>query len=207
VLVDPMPDLVNQAGTGVLQDPESLANGGAVAIGIAADGAARLVIRIYANSPGDHLTVALQGDGGANINGLPQPFGVLQTLLPIDGTVSGAQLTVTAVSTSAGPMAFAQYFPPSDFSRGGADDTAPSRPIAIMVQSVPTGIAFTQQGTLARPPVVLVHGLWGDPSDWATFTPFLSDGRFAIRISNYNFPVFVSGGNSNPSDYSRSLSE
>ncbi len=210
VLVDPVPDLVNQAGTGVVQDPASLSTAGSVVMGVTADGAARLVLRIYANSPGDQVMLTLQGDGPASLdspnpNNLPQPYGYLQTLLQADGTASGAQITVTAVSTSAGPMAFAQYFPPSDFSRSGSDDLAQSRTFTVTAQSRATGSVNTVNLIVPRPPVVLVHGIWADPSTWSNFTPFINDKRFGISYARYDQPISVSGPNSAPTDYSTKI--
>jgi pimeloyl-ACP methyl ester carboxylesterase len=167
--VDPIPDLVNAAGTDVVADPIRLSAGGRVVTGIAADAASRVVIRIYANSPGDQLTVTLEGDGGGNPNNLPQPYGYLKTLLPADGGVSGATLNVTAVSTRSGPMAFVTYFPSADFSRGGSDDTAASRTVTIRVTSMATGANYALGLPNLRPPVLLVHGIWGSPNDWLSF--------------------------------------
>jgi hypothetical protein len=143
VLVDPVPDLIDEPGTGVITNALSantpnLATGGTVVRGIVADSAARLVLRIYANSPGDILQVQLMaapGDNVGNPNSLPAPFGTLQTILPADGTHSGTQVTVTAMDTGAGVIAFALYSPPQDFSRDGADDSASSRSVTIQVTS------------------------------------------------------------------------
>jgi hypothetical protein len=36
---------------------------------------------------------------------------------------------------------------------------------------------------------VLVHGLWGSPSDWDTFQPLISDSRLFIKRAGYDFPL------------------
>jgi len=199
VLVDPIPDLINEAGTDVTTDPVLLAAGGTVVTGSATDAASRLLIRIYANSPGDQLTVTLSGDGQENSNGLPQPFGYLETVLPVDGMMSGSQVTATAVNTGAGPMAFAVYHPPSSFSRGGADNTASSRVVTITINANATAARFSTPIYLLRPPVVLVHGIWGSFADWLPFSfdpqalPLLPNtpiiGQFFTEIADYTSPL------------------
>ena len=199
VLVDPISDLINEAGTDVTNDPVLLATEGTVVTGTAADAASRLLIRIYANSPGDQLTVTLSGDGQGNPNGLPQPFGYVQTLLPGDGGVSGSQLTLTAVDTGAGAMAFAVYHPPSSFSRGGADNSSASRVVTITINTNATAAQFSTPIYLLRPPVVLVHGIWGSFGDWLPFTfdplalQLQSDspniGQFFTEIADYASPL------------------
>ncbi len=207
MLVDPVSDLQDTPKTGIVLDPQTLATLGTVVTGVAADNAARVVVRIYANSAGDQLTVSAQaGDQ------LGPPFGTLATILPTDGNALGTQVTVTAVNTSAGPMGFVLYVPPPDFSRGGSDDGAASRPVTITATASATAINYTNNITLWRPPVIVVHGLWGDPSDWNNFTPFLASGAnpgdsrfntpnsYSVHRANYNYPIALS--NSTPS-YSR----
>lgn len=204
VAVDPVPDLVSEGGSGVIQDPQTLATLGTVVTGIAADSAARIVLRVYANSPGDKLTVSVQA-----ADNLGPPFGTLQTILPADGNSSGSQVTVTAVSTSAGPMGFVLYVPPQDFSRSGqaaaSDNAAASRGITVTAAASATSSSCQTNITLWRPPVILVHGLWGDSWDWDNFTPFVSstsgtpgDPRFndpssySVHRAKYNYPISVS---------------
>jgi hypothetical protein len=50
--------------------------------------------------------------------------------------------------------------------------------------------------------VELIHGLWGDPSNWNSFTGVTTDSRFWVTPVNYNLPVFITA--SQPSDYSAS---
>ncbi len=208
VLLDPVPDLVNQAGDGVLTDPETLATGGTQVMGVAADGAARLVLQIYGSFAGEQLTLMLQGDGAPNQNGLAQPDGILQTLLPVDGMASGSQITVTAQQTSKGPIAFAQYFPSKDFSRGGNDDTSASRQVTITAKSQASGRSNQTTSTMTRPVVVLVHGIWGSQSTtWKDFTPFINNNQFAVTYANYDYLLggAVSLPMSVPSDYPAKL--
>lgn len=193
VLIDPIIDLVNQAGTALVVDPESLATLGTQVGAVTADSAARLLVRVYANAPGDRMTVLLRGDQGVAPNSMPFPFGRLRTILPSDGDATGQQLTVTAVNTSSGAMAFLQYLPPEDFSRGGSDDDAASRTVSLQATSGSTGRTTTPTTiSVFRPPVVLVHGLWGDPGDWDNFG-LDPDTRFSVYKARYNWPFdFIS---------------
>jgi pimeloyl-ACP methyl ester carboxylesterase len=195
VLVDPVPSLVNDAGTGVTNDVNTLAMPGKTVIGAAADGAARVVLQIFAASVGDTLTLSVQpspGDTQSPVNGLTQPLGQLQTILAADGSQSGSQIALTAVSTSQGPMAFAQYFPPKDFSRGGSDDSAASRSVVIQATSTGVGGSCQQTLTIVRPPLVEVHGLWTDSHVWGVFEPQLPQG-LGLWVYRVNYSYSLNG--------------
>ncbi len=120
-------------------------------------------------------------------------------LANIQGTASGSQLQVTAVDTGAGPMAFALYLPPQDFSRGGDDDNAAQRFVSIQMNSLSvqsysgtTGIA------ILRPPVVLVHGLWDNSVAWDHFDSLENDpsSRFFVQRADYSYsPGAISASN------------
>jgi hypothetical protein len=142
--LDPVPDLV--AGNAVTTANEILAQGGRPVNAIAADSAARLVLRIQASQPGEQFTLTATDDQG----GWNSEDGYLAT---INGSPSGGSLSATAVSTSKGPIAFAQYFPPVNFARsGGQDDSAKQRPITIQAKSALTGATSTVPLKLLRPP-------------------------------------------------------
>lgn len=181
-LIDPVPDLVNSAGTGIKTTVELLASQGRVVSGVATDSAARLVIRIPADQNGERLTVSVQAsDNVVNTRGLQNPLGQVG---PISGGSPGPSVQVTAQTTTKGIMAFAQYFPPSDFSRGGSDDNSGSRTVNLTVTS-PDNSQYSANGTvtLARPPVVLVHGIWGSTGDWSQFPIVTDRQRFPVVIT------------------------
>ena len=94
---------------------------------------------------------------------------------------------VAAQDTTRGPMAFAVFYAPPDFSRGSQDNQSASRIVQIqMDSSAPNTPAYRQPLTVLRPPVVLVHDLWEGPADWDSFSPFINDPRFFIRRAAYN---------------------
>jgi pimeloyl-ACP methyl ester carboxylesterase len=51
---------------------------------------------------------------------------------------------------------------------------------------VDTGLSSNTLVTLLRPPLGLVHGLWGSPSSWDDFTPLITDPRFTIGRADYS---------------------
>jgi pimeloyl-ACP methyl ester carboxylesterase len=184
---DPVPNLMS--GTGVVADPESLATRGTLVKGVAADGLARVLLAVPTSHVGDTVTITVLNDRGWQSNSPQEDGGV--TL--IDGSMNGSgngrsqSVRVAAQDTSSGPMAFALYYPPPDFSRGPQDDPLASRTVGIQVNSsAPNTPAVSRPLSILRPPVVLVHDLWGDPADWNTFTPLINDSRFFIRRASYN---------------------
>src|SRR5205085_2047789 len=118
------------------------------------------------------------------------------TSVPDDGGVIalGASLstiassiTVTAVSTRQGAEAFVIYRGPVNFARGTQDDNLTTRSISLSSDS--TGGTTSTAVIVARPPVVLVHGLWGDASSFGNFTPLITDTNFSINYAVYDTPI------------------
>jgi hypothetical protein len=180
--VDPVPDLIS--GTGVVSDPESLATMGTLVRAIAADGTARVVLTTQTQHVGDMVTFSVINDKGNRSNSTRE-----------DGGISGVQdsqgsqqssIHVAAVDSSQGPMAFAVYYPPADFSRGSQDDQLGSRDIQIEVDPQGPPSPEKRALTILRPPVVLVHDLWEDPTSWDDFAPLVNDTRYFIRRAAYN---------------------
>ena len=190
-VLDPVPDLLD--GSAVTTERQVLALGGRVVSAVATDSAARIVLRVTANHEGDQFTLTASDDQG----GWTSEDGYLAT---IQGVPSGSSVQVTAVDTRQGPMAFAQYFPPPDFARStGQDNSAGKRLIHIQYTSLTTGGIGQVPLNLVRPPVVLVHGLWGDPSAWDQFRA-ISSPQFSVSKANYSQSVSLYS--SIPSDYS-----
>ena len=198
--VDPLPDL--QSGNKLIENWDMLANGGTPVGSIAADSAARVVVQIPACRAGQVFNVVLKADDQDGAEGLG-------TLSTVNGSENATQLNVTAVTLANGnAMAFAVYYAPPDFSRGtpdspSNDDNVASRVVRFEATSAHPKASLCGGMTVLRPPVVLVHGLWGGSSDWDAFMPFLADPlrQFFIRRASYDYPVFVSG--STPNGYNR----
>jgi pimeloyl-ACP methyl ester carboxylesterase len=106
-------------------------------------------------------------------------------------------------------MAFAIYRAPADFARPTAtgyklgvcngatdtDDHLACRAVSLQVQNVSAGGApITIPIIIARPPVVLIHGLWSNTEEtWNNFSPLYSstgsDPRFYVTFADYSYPV------------------
>jgi pimeloyl-ACP methyl ester carboxylesterase len=220
--VDPIPDLVNDDGT-ILEDPESLATLGTPVVGITADGAARLLLRVPVANAGDSVQLTLFNDQEM------QSVSTVAdgTLASLDGTAVSPQIQVTAVSTDEGPMAFALYFPPTDFVRDNNtnDTTLNQRPVSIQVVDQSNGsptdiprrldpLAHAQDPPppppgpaklpvlLQRRLVYMVHGLWGSSDDFSLLGPILATAStncatisMCVDYAYYSFPTTISSPN------------
>ncbi len=103
-------------------------------------------------------------------------------------------------------MVFALYQPPTDFSRGGDDDNATNRFVSFQAQvATASPIVESLPLTILRPPVMLVHGLWGGMSDWNTFTTFITDQRFNVSLANYDYAIGGSITASVPGGYAPAI--
>src|SRR5579863_6923630 len=181
-LLDPVPALLS--GPTVTGDVNVLAAKGRPVQGVAADAVTEVVLRVPANSAGEQFTFTVINDQGQQSTSSAED-GALAAIGSVSFTLS--QLTVTAVGTSQGPMAFAIYGAPVDFPRPeGQDATAKDRFITLNVLAIDTGLSSNTPVTLLRPPLGLVHGLWGSPASWNNFTPLITDPRFTIGRANYS---------------------
>jgi pimeloyl-ACP methyl ester carboxylesterase len=198
VMVDPVTDLL--AGPAIIKDtlpngPDLLATSGTPVQGIAADGVTEVVLRLPANNAGDQFTLQLFNDQYPTASlGSPNEDGALG--FTGDTVFSQSQITVTAkATTKSGPMAFAVYRAPLDFVRPsgshaqksvtcngatGSDSQLACRAVTIKVQGPSSSTTFNVM--IVRPPVMLIHGLWGDQRDFAQFlsdpTTHIGDPRF-----------------------------
>jgi pimeloyl-ACP methyl ester carboxylesterase len=191
-LVDPLPNLINPAGNAIITKPKRLATGGTVVTGVAADSAARLIIRITGGADGEQLQLKVSsGDNLQITNGLQQAYGSLATV-GANAPTTSQQLTVTLknvwLNGKNTPMAFAQYFPPGDFSRGTTDNDVENRVVGLQVVPLDTNSQATSVSstiTVWRPPVLLVHGIWGKPINWQTFSGFLQPPETSFAVVSY----------------------
>jgi len=184
-LLDPVPTLLS--GSMVTTNVNALATAGRPVQGIAADGATELVLRVPANSVGEQLTFTVINDQGQQSTSAAED-GALGAIG--SSVFSLSQLTVSAVKTSKGPMAFAIYGVPVDFPRPeGQDANSTERFISLNVLEVNTGLSSNTSVTILRPPLVLIHGLWGSPASWNGFTPLITDPRFVVDRANYSAPI------------------
>ncbi len=181
-LLDPVPALLS--GPMVTTNVNILATKGRPVQGSSADGASEVVLRVPANAAGEQFTFTVINDQGQQSTSAAEDGGLGAIG---SGSFALSQLTVTAVSTSQGPMAFAIYGAPVDFPRPeGQDTNSTDRFITLNVLALDTGLFSNTPVTLLRPPLGLIHGLWGSPASWDDFTPLITDPRFTIGFANYS---------------------
>lgn len=182
VLIDPVvAGLLSGSAVTTSVNSIAAANTGLVQ-GVAADGTTQVVLRIPAASVGQVFAVTVINDQGAASTSVPNDGGLMA--LGASTTTLASSLSATAVTTSAGAEAFVIYRGPVNFSRGTADNTLTSR--SVTLRATPTGGTATNTAvTVARPPVVLVHGLWGNASSFNNFTPLITDANFSVSRAVY----------------------
>jgi len=180
VLIDPVvANLLSGSAVTTNVNTIAAATTGLVA-GSAADGTTQIVLRIPASTVGQTFTVAVINDQGAASSSVANDGGVTA----LGGSSFTSSLGVTAISTTPGPEAFAIYRGPVNFSRSTADNSLKTRTVTLSV--TPTGGTATNTTvTIARPPVVLVHGLWGNASSFNNFTPLTTSTTFNVSRAVY----------------------
>ncbi|MBI4489690.1 MAG: hypothetical protein HY694_11440 [Deltaproteobacteria bacterium] len=186
--VDPVADLL--VGSAITSAPTELAKNGRVVEGIAADGVAQVVVRVKTGQEGTVELSLADSQGGSlpasNFNGS----------LGLVGSRGGSStVSVSTVDVEGiGPMAFAAYHAPTDFSSSpdSVEAGLPEREIFIKVKlTTSTGetVESTESLKIVRPSVVLVHGIWSDFTTWNQFgglSRLNPDPRFAIFTINYS---------------------
>ena len=143
-------------------------------VSLAADGAARLLVRV---STTNHGTVALSlraADGATGVTGNQSEDGGVGNLGNEYGgpTFFLPRQDMPTANTAQGIRAYALYRAPEVFHRAGngtADAALYQRTIYLHAVFTPDGggAAATQSVALAifRPPVVVLHGVWSNPDD------------------------------------------
>ena len=193
--LDPVPDLQDASGN-LKTDAPSLATYGRKISAVAADSAARVVLRIAARVASDGVQVTLLDENG----NAGQPFSAVGGLSSVGGSEKQSTLPLTAVDANGQAMAFAVYQPPADFVRSliGSDPTAAKRFVSFQATLHDTqgnlpDLLETGSLDILRPPVVLVHGLWDKPHEWWSFEPFLQAANIGLTTSRaaYDKPVLV----------------
>lgn len=211
-LTDPVPDLVSGNAIKSTAELQEMPKGGSPVSAVAADGVTQVVVKIQTNSPNDQFTVTLFNDQSAQ-SSLPNEDGALGN--PGDTSFSQSEVTVTAGGVDADGVAyaFAVYRAPVDFARMTGDNTYKSgncngatntddqlacRQVSLQIQDITNGgTPITLPITILRPPVVMVHGLWGSWSDWDNFSPLITgsssvDPRFSVGRASYDAPISIS---------------
>jgi len=173
-LIDPISaGLVN--GSGVTYNGSLSAAISQTVSGVAADGVAQVVLRITGANAGDSVQITLSDGSDILPAGTDAPGeGYLdsfpdQSVGSSSSVATGGTLTVIAQTISGrSAEAFAIYTAPQDFVRPGvaADIGVAARSIDLQIIDTSNGSSATQKILIVRPPVLFVHGIWGDISDF-----------------------------------------
>ena len=147
-------------GAAISTDTDVLASGGTIVQGAAADGVTQVLVRIPAANEGETFNLSLQDEDGSATD-----VGAIGGLFRLgDSPLNAASaLTVNAVDTTEGPMAFAAYLAPTDFRHNTSDDNIPNRVVSLGIKEISRSVR-TLPIYIVRPPVFLIHGLWSNGS-------------------------------------------
>lgn len=190
--VDPVPNLQDpKSPTAIAGGPQAWATRGRNVTGIAADGVARIVVVIGgAQYAGQGIDVSILDEIGSAVDSSQtSQYGSLSS---VNETETKTTVHVVAQQANGTILAFAEYYAPLDFSRGGNDDGAQNR--LVKIQASASDGSFTTDKTSLTiwcPPVILVHGLWGDGSNWLTFDPLFAESQFLFYAVDYSYTVVV----------------
>jgi uncharacterized repeat protein (TIGR01451 family) len=170
-------------------------------IAVAADGAARLLVRA---SMTNHGTMALSlraADGATGVTGNQNEDGGVGNLGGYGGFLLSRDAYDTPTENTAhGIRAYALYHAPDVFHRAGAgyDDSGLYQRV-INLQAVFTpdggGGSATQSVAIAifRPPLILMHGVWSNPDDaFGGFMQKFRQEELGVQIFAPSYPNAVS---------------
>lgn len=181
--------LIDPVKSGLLQGPAVTSNEGSIlnpnplmppvfVQGVSADGVTEAIVAVATANLGDSVQLNLINDANTPSSSSAQDGG----LTTLGGSVSSLSNSVgiTAdTSTSIGPTAFAIYVAPTNYARGSQnfpqDNTTVQRSVSLQTICLTSGGSPSSPTdtpvTIARPPVVLVHGMWSDATAWNSFAP------------------------------------
>jgi uncharacterized repeat protein (TIGR03803 family) len=198
-LIDPIADNLEN-GSDIVSNPTQVAAATHTVEGVAADSATQVVVRVTGVNVGDTVRFVLSDEDGptTDLTGA----GYLSALPSTGETTvnSGGTLNVTAVNAGDGTgIALAVYAAPTDFVRSSnpVDAQSKLRSVSIQATDESTGLASTQTVNIVRPPVALVHGIWGQTVDFSgadggVWQTLQNQSLFAMFGVAYNTPVAVS---------------
>ncbi|HYP05823.1 MAG TPA: hypothetical protein VER03_06270 [Bryobacteraceae bacterium] len=188
-LLDPVPALLS--GLAVTADVDRLERGGRPVAGVLTDGVTQTLLRMPALREGERITLRVLTNCFDEND--PQSCSP-STNLDDDGGVAAlgastfvSEQEVQAVKTPSGPLAFALYRAPLEFTRTAQDHRRNQRVLYVELQG--EGGYLRHRKVLAiRPPVLLVHGVWSDHHTWRHFVPVLRAFGLQPLRADYSEP-------------------
>jgi hypothetical protein len=188
--IDPIAVLNSGYDLGVPAVQNYLVVSGREVRAVGADGATRVILRVPADFAGEQVSLSVLREDKTSSNHVEEDGG----LAVIGDSQFASRITVTAVPTDAGPTALAVYQAPIDFPRlpAGTDDGKSSRP--IFISSLACECDAEQLAIqILRPPVVLIHGMWGYPSPWKQFSPLVGNPKPIFFVETARFDELIGG--------------
>jgi triacylglycerol esterase/lipase EstA (alpha/beta hydrolase family) len=186
--IDPLPELLDEKG--IISDVRKLGLATNLVEGLAADGVTRVVLRVEVPSDGD-VTFDLHDENGNTFG-----TGSLSDVASTTQTAGSSQLITHSARMPDGRfMAFAVLQSPRDFVRPLENDEPKIfRGLQIVAKFAPqehlNSLLARRQLRLHRPPVALLHGIWGSAnSTWRWFNSkwsLFDDPRFSIYLHDYS---------------------
>jgi pimeloyl-ACP methyl ester carboxylesterase len=194
-------------------DPAALSKPGTPVVGVGADGAALVLVRITSPAAGA-FTVSLDDTDVACNSGRQdlQTVGTVQDATAAN-SLATSQVTVhttPVTGTGANPVnqAFVWYQAPTQYIRSSpctvADQGKGSRGLTLTVSG--TDVSGNELSTdtpliVTRPPIVLVHGLWSSAATWQA----TAAGDASVNmISTLQQNLFLGNNSVFPADYKQS---
>lgn len=205
-MVDPVtiPSTPRQSPRTLTAPAELLSEEAREVVGVAADGVARVVLRIPTATAGDAVDITICGDKPEPANcGLPlseDEYGTLTTLDDLQVIATPRRMLSKIISRAvpgSSSYALAVYRGPADFMRRSpSTNTAPlrenaglklcpadysrgdcqavTRPVFLRITSTRRPEPYWLEVTIVRPLVALIHGLWGTKKDLRGFSTVIA---------------------------------
>ena len=190
--LDPVPTLFVPTTSNITTDLNTLATGGKTVSGAVADGVTQLLIRVGGLAQGQQVDVSIVDE----TNSVPATGEDGTLSIPLGGTTAGpASVSPTPQFASAinGYDGFVLYQSPIDFVRtsaaGAGDSGVGSHQVTIQVTDTNNNLLASSPLVILRPPVLFVHGLWGDPGTWTQFDSYLKSSITGITTYRADFAV------------------
>lgn len=139
-----------------------LSHGGSDVEGLAADGVTRILIRLGGLGDGSFQIKVTDENGSTD----PAHVGELSNAFESEQFGNPLVLGSVYVPSEHTWMILVRLTAPLDFDRDSSDNDLGERELTIEFGVPNIGPCITKKIKLVRPPVVLMHGLWGDADTW-----------------------------------------
>lgn len=193
--VDPVDGLLSKGA--FKTDVSILATQGRPVEGVAADGAAELLVRIKGGAVGDKLVVGINAAKSKCWSDLDFNASEMDVCGGLSEDLAKAPYSKTVIATvrqtSSGPTAFVRYRAPVDFSWNPEDKVLKSREVKLMLTMQGRG-DFEQPIPIivARPLLIFTHGLWATDGDLGDLTALGGfKDLYSTAVLNYGYPVTI----------------